>query len=692
MATLETGRLLANRYLLQDRLGDGGHAEVWKARDARDGRQVALKFLHLSSGSGDAALAVLRHEADMVHRLDHPGVLKVGDPGLDGPFVFLPMDFAAGGDASWLRGAPWQRVLPVLLQTARVLEHAHARGVVHRDLKARNVLFDALGNVLLSDFGAAASTGSSDAPAAGSPFSASPQQLRDDPADPADDIYGLGALAYELLTRYPPFYPNFDARRVQLEDPAAPVTVHPAPAEILALVQSMLARDAAARPILATVINEFERHLSGVVEARGEAAEFIVEAVPEATPPVARTRTRWWVLPWVGVGLATAGAVAALVWMPRPPSTPVAASTPEVASMPAQRVADAVLSVDPVVSAASAPTIPESTTEDALHAGRSALVALQPGRARAAFQHALALQPGLAPAQQGIAASERLAAQLAALAEGAKLEARGDLPAAADHYRKMLASDSGFAPALAARDRVQQRLRQQKLDDLIIAGTQALQRGQIAQAASAYRQAAEIDPRDARLRAGQQRLAEVLADQRNADDLATGAQLEQAESWDAAVAHYRTVLARDAHLGFAQDGLARSERRAALDRELRDYLDRPERLTAQSVQAAAERAMARAQATSGDSPRLQQQLGQLRELFGKLSLQVRVAISSDNSTQVTVAPLGDLGSFSRRELQLRPGHYVVIGRRDGFRDVRYELEISPGQYPPALSVQCTERI
>ena len=118
------------------------------------------------------------------------------------------MEFAAGGDASRLRGAPWQRVLPVLLQAARVLEHAHARGVVHRDLKPRNVLFDALGNVRVSDFGAAARTGSSDAPATGSPFSASPQQLRDEPATTADDVYGLGALAYELLSRYPPFYPN----------------------------------------------------------------------------------------------------------------------------------------------------------------------------------------------------------------------------------------------------------------------------------------------------------------------------------------------------------------------------------------------------------------------------------------------------------------------------------------------------
>lgn len=690
MATLEAGRLLANRYLLEDRIGDGGHAEVWKARDAHAGRHVALKFLHLSSGSGDAALAVLRHEADMVHGLEHAGVLQVADPLRDGPFVFLPMDFAAGGDASWLRGAPWQRVLPVLLQTARVLEHVHVRGVVHRDLKARNVLFDALGNVLLSDFGAAARIGSGDAPAAGSPFSASPQQLRDEPAAPADDVYGLGALAYELLTRYPPFYPNFDARRVQTEDPDAPVPVHPAPADILALVQSMLARDGAQRPDLDTVIRVFEQHLATGGAVTGDDAEYVVEARGPANAPssTAARRNPWRLLPWA-IGIAAAAGLAALVWMPRPAAVAVRASAAPVAQT--LRVADAVVSAGP--AAAPAATVPAAASpEDALRAGRSALAAMQPERARSAFQHALVLQPGLAAAAQGVTAAERLAAQLAQLAEGARLEARGELVAAAGQYHQLVSGDAGFTPARTSLARVQQRLRQQKLDDLIDAGTQALQRGQIVQAGAAYRQAAEIEPRDPRLRAGQQRLAEVLADQRNADDLATGAQLEAAEDWDAAVAHYRAVLARDARLGFAQDGLARSERRAGLDRELRDYLARPERLTAQSVQAAAERAMARAQATAGESPRLQQQLGQLRELFAQLALQVRVAISSDNSTQVTVAPLGDLGSFSRRELELRPGHYTVIGRRDGFRDVRYELEISPGQYPAALSVQCTERI
>jgi tetratricopeptide (TPR) repeat protein len=696
MATLEAGRLLADRYQLQDRLGDGGHAEVWRARDARGGRLVALKFLHLRSGGAHDALPVLQHEARMAQLLDHPGVLKLEDPQQDGSFVFLPMELAGGGDASWLRGSPWRRVLPVLLQAARVLEHAHARGVVHRDLKARNVLFNTLGNVLLSDFGTAALAGSSDAPAPGSPFSASPQQLRDEPAAATDDIYGLGALAHELLTRYPPFYPNFDAQRVQVEEPPRPVPVHPAPDALLDLVQSMLARDAAKRPDLPGIIRAFEDLLAaGEAQPDGDAM-LVAEAVPLAQVAVPRANRRT-MLPWILGGTAVAAA-AALVLLKLPTPAPTAAVVQQLEMAPVevapQRVADALLS-DPQPTAPQPARVPlpaDASMQDALRAGQLALVAMRPEQARAAFQHALALQPDQPQAKQGLSATELLASRLAALAEGTRLEAGGDLPAAADRYRHLLTEGGGFAPARSALARVEQRLRQQKLDDLLSAGANALRHGQVSVAQSAYRQAAAVDADDARVRDGQQRVAEVLDNQRNAADLAAGAGFEDAEKWDEALALYREVLARDASLRFAQDGLGRSERRAAIDHELRDYLARPARLTTPSVQQAARRALARGEASAANSPRLQQQLQQLRAQLDQLAVEVRVAITSDNSTRVSLAPLGDLGNFSSRELKLPPGHYTLVGRRDGFRDVRHEFEIAPGQGAAALSVQCTERI
>ena len=143
---------------------------------------------------------------------------------------------------------------------------------------------------------------------------------------------------------------------------------------------------------------------------------------------------------------------------------------------------------------------------------------------------------------------------------------------------------------------------------------------------------------------------------------------------------------------FAIDGLARSTRRGDLDRELQDYLDRPERLIAAAVRTAASRALARGESTTGPSARLAAQLRQLKARLDQLQVSVRVEISSDNSTDIYIAPVGGLGSFTQRELQLPPGQYTVIGRREGYRDVRRELSIAPGQERASVTVLCSERI
>jgi serine/threonine-protein kinase len=279
MSSLETGKRLADRYVLQERLGDGGHAEVWAAFDEQQARRVALKFLHAQICDADDAWLVLQHEAQMAQRLDHPGVLQLETPQREGQTVFLPMQYASGGDATALRGAAWPRVLPVLIEVAKILEHAHSRGVVHRDIKPGNALFGESGAVLLTDFGAAARTGSTAALSTGSPFSASPQQLRGEAATTADDVYGLGALAYELLSQHPPYYPDFDARHAQHEIPAQLRPLHVAPAALVAFIMSMLARDATDRPDLRQVMQVFDQYLVGAEPASGFAGALVIESL-----------------------------------------------------------------------------------------------------------------------------------------------------------------------------------------------------------------------------------------------------------------------------------------------------------------------------------------------------------------------------------------------------------------------------
>lgn len=698
---LEPGTRIAGRYLLLERLGDGGHAEVWAAEDSRGPQRVALKFLHLHSAGASEAYRVLQHESEMAQRLEHEGVLRIGMPERDGDRVFLPLEYASGGDVRVLRGAPWREVLPVLLQVAAVLEHAHSRGVVHRDIKPGNVLFDADGRVRLTDFGTAARTGSTMALADGSPFSASPQQLRGEPAATSDDVYGLGALAYELLSRYPPYYPEFDAQRVQAQMPAPLRPVHPAPPVLLDFIMSMLARDSAERPDLHRVMEYFQWCL-GTEAAALEAGGTLLVSAGEHPAAVEAAPAPRRVPPWAWPVAAAVAAIALLAWLPSlvpqvdevPAAVPVEApgtNEPAARSESPEQIAER----EAAEAASAAAAAAAAQMEQDLASGRAALQANQPALARAAFERVLlrdaANGAASESARQGVAASEALQKALDQYTAGMRAEAAGDLVAARAQYAAVLRHGS-FAPAQAALARVQQTQSARTFENVLAQAAAALAAGRIAEAEKNYARAAELGGGDPRVRDGQERIAEIRRSERNAADLAAGVALEQQERWADAVKHYQQVLQRDAALRFATDGVARSERRAALDRELQDYLDRPARLTAAAVRAAAVRAMARAEATTPRTPRLEGQMQALREQLSTLDAPVRVEIASDNSTRVSLAPLGDLGTFRIRELDLPPGQYVVIGQRDGFRDVRHELSIAPGQQRAALSVQCTERI
>src|SRR6516225_5766779 len=183
-ATVSPAPLLKARYVLQERLGVGGQGDVWRARDPQRGEDIALKILRPPPGRAAAAWDALRHEYESASRLNHSFILKVYEPEREDTAFLLPMELATGGDLRRLRGANYVAIVPVLTEVAQALEHAHERGVIHRDLKPGNVLFDARGCVKLADFGVSgrAPDPGTDAMIRGlSPFTASPEQLRGEP-------------------------------------------------------------------------------------------------------------------------------------------------------------------------------------------------------------------------------------------------------------------------------------------------------------------------------------------------------------------------------------------------------------------------------------------------------------------------------------------------------------------------------
>lgn len=189
----------------------------------------------------------------------------------------------------------------------------------------------------------------------------------------------------------------------------------------------------------------------------------------------------------------------------------------------------------------------------------------------------------------------------------------------------------------------------------------------------------------ARARAGQRR--ETVA-----DTLRRAADFEEREAWREAEKMYTAVLAIDPESASALDGRTRTQARADLDERLDFHLANPGRLSTASVFDDAAGTLEDAQETVPRGPRLEGQIARLQALLKHVSTPVAVVLESDASTEVVVYRVGRLGTFTRRQLHLKPGAYTVVGSRPGYRDVRLQLVVTPGEPPKPLVVRCTESL
>jgi serine/threonine protein kinase len=259
---LDPGVRLTGRYTLLDRMGRGGMSEVWRARDEVLGRPVAVKVLTQEFTSDPSLRAALWREAQAAARLSHPHVTRIYDYGearVGGraPVGYLVMEVVDGQSlAERLTAGPlrWAQAARMAAQVAAALAAAHEAGVVHRDVKPGNVMLTATGAKVL-DFGIAALRGTAPDDDGGrlfgTPAYAAPERLTHHRADPAGDVYSLGALLYEALTGRPPLpittWAQAAAAHARQTAPAAP-TVAGLPPEVSGLVMACLAAQPARRP------------------------------------------------------------------------------------------------------------------------------------------------------------------------------------------------------------------------------------------------------------------------------------------------------------------------------------------------------------------------------------------------------------------------------------------------------------
>ncbi len=252
--------LLLDRYALEGLIGEGGSAEVYRARDARTGREVAVKLLY--AGVPEADRRRFEREIRTLSSLTHPGVVEVHDLGEHEGRLFFVMPLLTGGPLSALGPLEDEptavgRFLTASAFVARTLQYVHDRGVIHRDLTPNNILLGDDGLPRVMDFGLVSLgemtrhlTRSGVTP--GTPHYMAPEQARGGAVGSWSDLYALGAVLYRVACGSPPFVGENDQAVLYqhvYEAPPHPQDVNPAVPDTLAeVIMALLSKDPKARP------------------------------------------------------------------------------------------------------------------------------------------------------------------------------------------------------------------------------------------------------------------------------------------------------------------------------------------------------------------------------------------------------------------------------------------------------------
>jgi serine/threonine-protein kinase len=211
---MKEGDLLNQRYQLLERIGSGGMAEVYRARDLMLERSVAIKVLRADYSSDREFQERFRQEARAAANLSHPNIVTVHDFGLDNGQLFIVMEHIPGTDLKTLlrrRGRfTVEEAIPVMVQACAGIGYAHRAGLVHCDVKPHNLLITPDHRLKVTDFGIARALstirpGDREDVVWGSPQYFSPEQARGQVPSPASDVYSLGIVLYEMLTGTLPF-------------------------------------------------------------------------------------------------------------------------------------------------------------------------------------------------------------------------------------------------------------------------------------------------------------------------------------------------------------------------------------------------------------------------------------------------------------------------------------------------------
>lgn len=813
MLELSKGTQLAERYTLERPLGGGGEAQTWQAKDRLTGAPVALKI----AGSKPGAAQRLRAEWQTNIRLMHAHIARVFEFHGDQEPAFYSQQYIDGPDIGALSGRPAAEVLAPIGLIADALRYAHGKGVVHRDIKASNILLDRNGAPYLSDFGVSSAIG--ERKSGGSLISQSPQSLAGQAAQPADDLFALGGLIYELISGTSPYSSSDTAGDIQNKTPKP---LHAAdgsalPTALQQLVANMLDKDSARRPTAEQVSATLKAagfapaparievtHRSTLPDERVET----IESIRPVSRPRDTSRMETVDVPAGGISRKALGIALGVLLLlllgvvfllPKTVTTTTSPVTSgqttavealQETDKPALDVDDAddsllgrgraARDITPASKGIDGEEIlfneNEADYSGLDESGKSRLNAetilgellsnfetleqrgvqrwagaqylrarelyaagdkaylerdyaaaerhyldsidvLQPlfdqiepefqkalTGAQAAFDSgdqsealrlyelAVAITPGNPDALAGYERARNLQSVLNLMDQGLEFEENLELEAAETSFRQAVTIDPQWVPAQEGLVRVQSTRTEMEFDQRMSEGLDALVVGDYLAARAAFRMAQRLmpespEPADGLLQVDQQlRLSDINVLEQEA------LSLERDEHWEAVATTYEEILKVDGNLSFAIDGLAHAREMTALHKQLDEYVSDPDKLSDPGVMQKATLLVVDITRMSDIGTRLAAQRDELSRLLKRAVTPVPVALVSDNLTDVSVYKVGNLGNFTTRELALRPGTYVAVGIRPGYRDVRLEFRVAPEIDMQPVIVRCEEQI
>ena len=314
MAEVEVGSVVDGRYKVLAKVGGGGMADVWLAEDSHLQRRIALKVLHARFAQDREFVMRFRREAESAAGLQHPNIVSVYDRGEWEGTYYIAMQYIEGPTLKQLidSGITVEQGVAVIRQVLQAAGYAHRQGIVHRDLKPQNVIVDAEGKAVVTDFGIARAgvseitqTGS----VMGTPHYLSPEQAQGFEVTAVSDLYSVGVMLYEALTGRVPFEGESAvavAMKQVSQMPQRPSSIQPRVSPALdAVVMRALEKDPGQRfqsaDAFIAALDQAMRDPGGA--GRGTtsfAALPPVVAVPveeQEDPEAARKRRRnWWIL------------------------------------------------------------------------------------------------------------------------------------------------------------------------------------------------------------------------------------------------------------------------------------------------------------------------------------------------------------------------------------------------------------